>query len=43
LTRFYRLGLDVDDAEEEIVVETKDEDAPPPLEGTSASAMEEID
>ncbi|KAK0210630.1 heat-shock protein 90 [Desarmillaria ectypa] len=38
--RMISLGLDVDEEEEENVIETE---APPPLEATSTSAMEEID
>ena len=38
------LGLDVDEEEaEEESVPAADDDVPPPLEGASASAMEEID
>ena len=36
------LGLDVDEEEEEESAPAAD-DVPPPLEGASASAMEEID
>ncbi|KAH8829682.1 heat-shock protein 90 [Flagelloscypha sp. PMI_526] len=39
--RMISLGLDVDEDEEEEAA--GDADAPPPLEGTSSSAMEEID
>ena len=39
---WYRLGLDVDEEEEE-AAPAMEEDAPPPLEGASTSAMEEID
>lgn len=35
------LGLDVDEDEEESA--DAEDDAPPPLEGASTSAMEEID
>ncbi|KAK0503131.1 heat-shock protein 90 [Armillaria luteobubalina] len=38
--RMISLGLDVDEEEEETAIEA---DAPPPLEATSTSAMEEID
>ncbi|KAK0228422.1 heat-shock protein 90 [Armillaria fumosa] len=38
--RMISLGLDVDEEEEETAIEA---DAPPPLETTSTSAMEEID
>ncbi|KAK0459603.1 heat-shock protein 90 [Desarmillaria tabescens] len=38
--RMISLGLDVDEEEEDTAIET---DAPPPLEATSTSAMEEID
>jgi len=40
--RMISLGLDVDEDEEAAPAETSD-DAPPPLEGASTSAMEEID
>jgi molecular chaperone HtpG len=39
--RMVALGLDVDDEEE--AAPAVSEDAPPPLEGASTSAMEEID
>ncbi len=38
--RMISLGLDVDEEEEDTAIEA---DAPPPLEATSTSAMEEID
>ncbi|KAH8104784.1 heat-shock protein 90 [Cristinia sonorae] len=40
--RMISLGLDVDEEEEETPAATSD-DVPPPLEGASTSAMEEID
>jgi hypothetical protein len=43
LTVSDRLGLDVDEEEEAEVVAESNDDAPPGLEGASASAMEEID
>jgi hypothetical protein len=44
LTRVsHRLGLDVEEEEPMDVTPEKAEEAPPAAEGTSASAMEEID
>ncbi|KAJ7038857.1 hypothetical protein C8F04DRAFT_1321421 [Mycena alexandri] len=40
--RMISLGLDVDEDEEEVAA-VEGDNAPPPLEGTSTSAMEEID
>ncbi|KAJ3923588.1 heat-shock protein 90 [Lentinula edodes] len=40
--RMISLGLDVDE-EEEVAAEASTNDAPPPLEATASSAMEEID
>ena len=41
--RMIALGLDVDDEDDEAPVAESSDDAPPPLESTSTSAMEEID
>ncbi|KAF7967679.1 hypothetical protein HWV62_17571 [Athelia sp. TMB] len=41
--RMISLGLDVDEDEEDEDTADATDDAPPPLEGTSGSAMEEID
>lgn len=41
--RMIALGLDVDDDEEETAPSAPSDDVPPPLEGASTSAMEEID